>query len=517
MRPIATACLLAGLITTAGMPVAAQDEDLRMGDDPAYLERVEVPEAGVAVSYPAGWEASVEMEYGQRQPGDPYSGYWSVVRGFDDASDSSCSLDWELYPGSSMLELAEYGEELRESGELDEESFDLPLFDVSTVELPAGTAVRTLADDPLSGDRFATYELDHGGTRYSLTCFAENPPPDEWLDIAETLELLPADERLGLPLEPPSEARVLLTAGRYELERVELPEVGIAMQLPAGWELEVIAEERELALPPDDPDAEPLSFLQVLYTEGPLGDWCSLQTHRESTLDVHEQADLQAAIWTADAPAHMHALNTIDFLAGGLARHVDLVSETNPGVARAHIIDVGPVRQVLTCGSDIGVSPSWRDMADTIELLEDGTVPGSEPEAQPPEKPEGTDIPEGAVASNTVGPYTTVVPVTEDEEMTASCTRALWIEYADGSFEERIECVLSYDPVGPDYVQGIWPLTDVRLEGGACEWYSDFWSETDDSVVWAESWEITAETDGHVGGRSWYGPSALECDPDQEG
>lgn len=519
MRRIATACLVAGLLPTAGMPVAAQDEDLRMGDDPAYFERIEVPEAGVAVSFPADWAVTVEMEYGQREPGDPYSGYWSVVRGSDDASDSSCSLDWELYPGPSMLEVAGYGEELLESGDLDDESLDLPSYDVSALELPAGAAVRMLADEPFSGDHFATYEIDHGGTRYVLLCFAETPPPDEWLDIAETIELLPAEERLELPFEPTSGARVTLTAGAYELERVDLPEVGIAMQLPTDWELEVMAEARELPLPPDYLDDAPMPFMQALYTEGPSGDWCSLQIHSETALDVHQHGDLQAAMWSADAPADMHVVNTIDFLADGLARHVDLISETNPGVARAHIIDVGPVRLVLTCGSSIGVSRSWRDMADTIELLEDVTVPepDPEPEAPPAEEPEGADIPEDAVAWDAVGPYTTVVPVTEAEEMTASCTRALWIEFADGSFEERIECLLSYDPVGPDYVQGIWPLTDVKLEGGECQWYSDFWKENDDSVVWAESWEITAETDGHVDGRSWYGPYELDCDPDQEG
>lgn len=503
-----------GLVAGSSPPVVAQDEELRMGDDPAYLERIEVPEAGVALSFPPDWNVTVEMAYGQYRPGDPYSGYWDVLSGSDDEADHRCNLDWEMYPGPSMLELTGLGEELDELGaELDAGTSLLSLADVSEVEIPAGTAVRMVMDSPVSDDQMVTYSIDPDGTRLSLTCFGERLPADEWLGIFETLELLPSDARLELPLDPSTDSGVTLNAQRYELERVELPEIGLAMQLPLDWDLEVMAEARELELPPNELDDGPMSFLQAFYMQGPFDEWCSLQIHRESTLDVSEHSDLQEAIWTAEAAAHMHAVSMYDYIADGLARRVDFISETNSGVARAHIIDVDGARHVLTCGSSIGVSPSWRDMAGSIEPL--GDTVASPPM---PGTSEGTDdagaadIPEDAVAWDSVGPYTTVVPITEAEAMTADCSRATWIEYADGTFEERIECVLSYDPVGPDYDQAIWPLTDVQLEGGPCEWYSDFWKETDGSKVWAESWEISAQTSGHVSGTSRYGAEAIECE-----
>jgi hypothetical protein len=85
------ASLIAGVLVIAFTPaVVAQDEEERMGDDPAYTQRVEVPEAGIAVSYPPDWGVDARMEYGHTRPGDPYTGRWWVVRGSD--GEDSCSV-----------------------------------------------------------------------------------------------------------------------------------------------------------------------------------------------------------------------------------------------------------------------------------------------------------------------------------------------------------------------------------------------------------------------------------------
>ncbi len=846
MRRVWLAGSVAGVLalTTWG-PVGAQDA----ADDARDGQRIEVPAAGIAVTYPPDWDVSVEMRYDHTRPGDPYTGQWWVTYG--SSGDDSCSVHWYLYPGPSMMEMA--------AGSVGVLT-DLLGGEPEEVELPIGVATRLVHPSVTGDDYTTTYEVDRDGMRWDLTCYSEELVADDWLGIAETLEWLPAEGRLERALEPPPEDAIDIEPGSYLLERVELPQVGIAMDLPPAWEVDVIAEERELALPPDHADDGPVAYLQVLSAEGASGDWCSLQVHPDNPLTTREHAELQAASWMADAPEGFHAVVEFTVVGAELADQVDLISDTNPGLARAHIWDSGSTRLVLTCGSDIVFNRSWLPMADSVELLdaepaeapetgrpdaepvetpesepldtaptdepettdpsetslferrvefpefgvaltipslwtfelrreesayplpdefgEDATVPATEflsafpftdgvcwvetyvqmpmdlerhaqehgwaqyssfseslPETarvqlpagegyrviyhsilgssvayafdldgsrylvdcivgsdggfaarslaasitaigdEPPELwlehlefddagialtlpldwevtsemefidtinvagPETTEsdlwrvmhslpdaetwcdlfklsniplsledhgnvlatiaatsfdppreaevesvalplgdavrvtesfsegafktvylfdvggvreylmcstpeqpdddwlsvaetiealdgaadtggqadetVPPGVPAEasywSELGPLESTIAVDDTAVMRASCEQALWIEYPDGTFSERVECTLTDDPVGADEVQGTVPDATVTLDGGACEWVSDFWLDFDGSQVWAESWAVTIEPDGSVLGTSWYGAEALEC------
>lgn len=96
--------------------------------------------------------------------------------------------------------------------------------------------------------------------------------------------------------------------------------------------------------------------------------------------------------------------------------------------------------------------------------------------------------------------------------MTAECEQVLWLEHADGSFEERLGCVLTDEPVDPPADQGGLPQERLPLSGGECEWVSDFWAETDGSEVWASSWSVVVDFDGSATAQSWYSPEELRCD-----
>ena len=295
-RRIVTTLAAGVLVVTAAGGAVAQDEELRMGDDPAYFERVEVPEAGIAVSYPPDWDVSVEMEYGQTQPGDPYTGRWYVVRGSHE--DDSCSVYWDLYPGASTAELgaSDYGEWVTALGG-----------EFGEAELPIGTATY-LVHPSMIGDDYATsYEIDADGMRWELVCYSEERAADDWLDIAETLEWLPAEDRLVRALEPPSEGSIEWAPGSYELERVELPEAGIAMELPRDWEIDLTMKERELALPSGLSDEGVISWVDLLYAEGASGDACGLEIHHDPPLTLWEHAEVLASAMLEDDPDGWHA------------------------------------------------------------------------------------------------------------------------------------------------------------------------------------------------------------------
>ena len=95
--------------------------------------------------------------------------------------------------------------------------------------------------------------------------------------------------------------------------------------------------------------------------------------------------------------------------------------------------------------------------------------------------------------------------------MRAWCDRALWIEYADGTYEERIACTLTDDPVEPPEAQGVPPSETLVLSGGACEWISEYWYLTDESEIWASGWTLMVHPDGEVLGLSRYDTEAIDC------
>ena len=503
MSPRILTTLAAGvLVVTATGGAVAQDEELRMGDDPAYAQRVEVPEAGIAVSYPPDWDVSVEMEYGQSQPGDPYTGRWYVVRGSHE--DDSCSVYWELYPGASTAELA---------AEDDGEWVTAIGGELVEVELPIGAAAY-LVRPSITGDDYTTsYEIDADGMRWELVCFSEERAADDWLGIAETLEWLPAEHRLVRALEPQSEGRITWAPGSYELERVELAEAGVAMELPPDWEIEITMEERELTLPAGLADEDAISYVDAFYAEGAAGDACGLEIHDDPPLTLWEHAEVLAAAMLENDPEGWHAEVGATVVNGELGRQVDLLSDRTMGVVRAHLWDTGSTRLVFTCGTSLAYNRSWLSMADSVEVLEAGPEPAPE---RTPESADAVDDSVDVVDSWESRPFDKPVYVSETEMMRASCDRAVWAEHTDGTWAERIDCQLTSEPVDPPAVQGEIPSEALTYQGGACEWRSDYWLEEDGSEVWAESWWMIIEPDGHVTGSAVFGAEALDCAADEE-
>ena len=157
-------------------------------------------------------------------------------------------------------------------------------------------------------------------------------------------------------------------------------------------------------------------------------------------------------------------------------------------------------RYELQCTGTFGPDSPWDAIAATVAPLE----------AVPP----GT--PEDEVGRSELTDIVTVLPVSGVESgpaiMTAECERVSWIEYADGSFEERLECVLTDEPVDPPQDQGGLPQERLPLSGGECEWISDFWVETDGSEVWASSWSVNVEPDGTATAISRYAAEELGCE-----
>lgn len=181
------ATMAAVVITAHASAVAAQAQVSGTGPDD---ERVEIPEAGVAVAFPGDWSVVVQMirevadlppELGEAEPVDR----WIVVEAA--ASDGSgCGL---VMYGEHPLDFDDHAAWL-EGGYAGEA--DVTSVAATSVVLPAGDAIRFDVAIEDTGV-WTSYLLESDEARYQLGCMSAGQPDDAWSSIAETVEWIPME------------------------------------------------------------------------------------------------------------------------------------------------------------------------------------------------------------------------------------------------------------------------------------------------------------------------------------
>lgn len=175
-----SACLLG---ISAGPVVVGQSPS---PDSVGFGKRVEVPEMGFAATFPEGWV--VETIFGEARVVSPDGSTVCLPAGHradEPIADPVAFLDQiaAMFPGFA-------------------DSGPMPIVDTAEVALPAGRAIRFIADYALDDGlaegydaRYATtYILTDGRVLLFLSCWAPERPDDDWRFIADTIEFLAAEE-----------------------------------------------------------------------------------------------------------------------------------------------------------------------------------------------------------------------------------------------------------------------------------------------------------------------------------
>ncbi|MEA2026469.1 MAG: hypothetical protein U9O18_07240, partial [Chloroflexota bacterium] len=162
--------------------------------------RVDVPEAGITVTFPVDWTVDIVNES---------SSIPAVSDGTNTTLETWRVLDASAPDGrSERCGVDRYGtDELTADGFVGrfqswiEDAWGDSV-EVSTVNLPSGDSVRVQVVVKTSdastfspvAHHMDFYLFDGGDGAFVLSCYGEDPPDDDWLSIAETLEFLPAEE-----------------------------------------------------------------------------------------------------------------------------------------------------------------------------------------------------------------------------------------------------------------------------------------------------------------------------------
>ena len=467
-------------------------------DDPAVLglERVDVPEAGVSMLLPPEWDVEVTMKglgYGLPPEYEDVGVIEAVkVLEADSGMGDDCTLNRHADNPMSLQEQAMW--EVQNYRELGAD--DPPTHVERRAWVVAGEAAEridfTRTDGP---ERMSIFLFDSGGVRYGLQCHSDVAENPMWQQIADSVQPLDGDP----VIEPEPDVEDQRDFGA-DLERFELADAGVAISLSPAWEVDTEQEQLRATLPPEYGETATVPLTQYLAAfEHDEGWWCAVYRFDEIPLSVDEQAAWQESLAASDPddPATVE-ITPVTLPVGDAVRVFKDYEDSADSVA--YLFDLDGYRYDVGCGGETVPDDAWLSVVQTVERL------GGEPTD---DRPPG--VPAEAAAWYEAGPFESLIPVDETRVMRAWCERALWIEFSDETFAERVECTLSDEPVDPSESQGEVPAETVTVEGGACEWVSDFWVATDGSDVWADSWSITIEPDGSVTGTSVYGAELLEC------
>jgi hypothetical protein len=182
--------------------------------------RVEVPEAGIAVTFPDEWQVEVRMDpvdldhpHGPAELLRPDDRAWDVLRA---VAPHGASCQVQLYQTNELM-LQDVAAWFQRLGDV------MPDYETAApryIQLPAGTAMvsevihydyeespgpepenepvmespRHVEDARAIYKQHVAYVLGRGDAIAMLICDDQEPPSDRWLSIAETFEFLPPVE-----------------------------------------------------------------------------------------------------------------------------------------------------------------------------------------------------------------------------------------------------------------------------------------------------------------------------------
>jgi hypothetical protein len=219
MRALAITVLVTSILGAAGVAVVSAQEP--SPEAVGIGGRVEVAEAGFAVTLPDGWlwattsssdsaELSTLVDAADPERGPSLSAVLTELAAYDSVPDlyvlapvgpdrpivaESCAATVRLVSGDSLEERMA----VNEAGVSNKP--EASVTGTHIVDLPAGEAGRLDYVEPMEFTDMGVVTI-HGSMyfltgetwEYGLTCLAAAAPDDRWLSIAETFEFLPAEE-----------------------------------------------------------------------------------------------------------------------------------------------------------------------------------------------------------------------------------------------------------------------------------------------------------------------------------
>ena len=152
------------------------------------------------------------------------------------------------------------------------------------------------------------------------------------------------------------------------LERVEVPEIGLAAAFPADWNVRAPMTPRESWYDVSADDETPVYAWSGIFALGDEGRWCGLDRFEDFpwTLDEHatflEQWHVSASLYGRNG-----GYEAVE-LPAGPAWRIDVNDERKERSSRLYLLEHGGDHILLTCSDTLGSTEDWLPIAESIEL-----------------------------------------------------------------------------------------------------------------------------------------------------
>jgi hypothetical protein len=163
-----------------------------------------------------------------------------------------------------------------------------------------------------------------------------------------------------------------------DVQRIDLPEVGVALSLPADWNTDIeMRQQEDWGLYDEGLAAEPVPFWKLVYASDGSGTWCDLTWYPSYPLALDAHAERYEALMT---PGHSDAERPIEVtsveLSGGEAYRFDIYNEPSATYTTVYLLGSGDAHYLLQCVGDEPAEDGWLPLAESLELLEEVTAQG---------------------------------------------------------------------------------------------------------------------------------------------
>jgi len=198
LRRSIVAFLLAGLLATgAASTMAAQSSSVSRE---LASQLVEIPEAGIAVTFPVGWRI--------------WSALPSEGEAFVQASNVPMRQVCRIFPTEKFATPETAADDV-----FGRPQPGIEILERVALSVPVGEAIRLSWRYMGAPSGFYDYYVAVPRGVVTVSCSGSEAPPDRWLDIVESIEALPVDAPATGSFDP----------------RVEVPDHGFAIDFPVEW------------------------------------------------------------------------------------------------------------------------------------------------------------------------------------------------------------------------------------------------------------------------------------------
>ena len=179
---------------------------------------------------------------------------------------------------------------------------------------------------------------------------------------------MPPARALGAALALTMALALPTAAAERDLQRIEAPEIGLAAEFPADWNVRALMMPRESWFDVSAEDTTPVYAWAGFFAIGDEGRWCDLDRFEDFPWTLAEHATFLERWHVSGSLYGRNGGYEAIELQAGPAWRIDVNDERKGRSSRLYLLEHEDDHILLTCSDTLGSTEDWLTIAESIEL-----------------------------------------------------------------------------------------------------------------------------------------------------